>query len=306
MATPSASDLNRPLGVDRAFDQSSPSHDVDYGVRRDRFGKYLDGGAAAGTASWNHAGIPVAGYLFCRPRRNGGDDPAEQADGIIRSVRDMKQTAIMLDAEYDQTTAATISAAELQAIADACDASGIPTFGYWSTGTPPSRAIRHLRGVMAANYSRRPTPGSISGGCPVIAWQFTSRPYDRSVWFDDAAYTECFGRPAVPVPVPSTAGLDIATAEAYPMLDPVPATLHRVVDLPIGTIFRSFPSTSPDARQGVVTADGDHPDQPTRPFGYVAAVKGIAGWIVVKNGPVYVYVRRTDVAGIRSGDTEVT
>jgi hypothetical protein len=306
MADLHGSDLRLPLGVDRAFEQSAITHDVDFAHRRLAFGRYLDGGAKAGVEAWRRAHIPYAGYLFMRPRTGGGDDPIEQADVTFRRALLLGCTGIMLDVEYDRTTGGTASPAEVQAAINYLNGRphALPLIGYWSQGTAPAKPLRDLLGVMIANYSYRPTV-DISAGTKIVSWQFTSRPWDRSVWLDRAAFRTYFGKAAEPIPVPALPGLQLSTKERYPMFDPVPATLHRVVDLAVGTIFRSFPSTDPEARQGIVTAEGDHPEAPTRAFGYVGKALGISGWTLVKNGGRYVYVRTSDVVAIRTADVEV-
>lgn len=89
------------------------------------------------------------------------------------------------------------------------------------------------------------------------------------------------------------------------MTNLVPMTLHRVVDLPIGTIFRTLPDTK-SARYGIVTADPGE-GSTTLPFGLLGAGIGVpeSGWYHVANGDRGVWVRRTDVADVRTDDVNV-
>jgi hypothetical protein len=306
LASLTGADLRKPLGVDRAFHQSAITHDVDFAHRRITFGKYLDDGAFAGVEPWKRSGIPFAGYCFMRPRDGGGDDPVEQADVTYRRAMLLGCTGIMLDVEYDRTTGGTVSPAEVQAAIDYLNGrpKPLPLIGYWSQNVAPPHALRGLLGVMIANYSFRPRI-DVSAGTRVVAWQFTSRPWDRAVWLHGPSYETYFQHKWEPITVPPLPDLGISSKEHHPMFDPVPTTLHRVVDLRIGTVFREWPSTDPGSRQGIVTTDGEHPEAPTRPFGYVGKVMGIPGWTLVKNGARYVYVRTSDVVGVRTADVEV-
>lgn len=83
------------------------------------------------------------------------------------------------------------------------------------------------------------------------------------------------------------------------MTNLVPTTLHRVLDLPVGTVFHEFPSVD-SAKVGIV----DAPDATlaagqktgTKAFGYRGAAIGIPDWLDVANGDRGQWVRRSDLA----------
>ncbi len=304
-------DLNKfPVGADRAFNQSAPTHSISWGYRRAQYGSFLDAGAAVGLASWDRAKIPANCYLFCRPARV--DDPHRQAATFLATIRKLGRThSAVLDFETDSGRGfnnGVIAKADLQSIIDTLDAAGVLVVVYSNQSQYPT-GLKRVAARIVANYSFRPS-------VPHDAWQFTSStripgdptslPEDYDVWVELSTFRTIYpgsGPIVVPIPLPPT-----PNKERFPMNNLVPKTLHRVIDLPVGTVFHEFPSTDA-AKQGIVS----HADVPLAPgqaagtmaFGYEGAPIGVAGWEMVANGDRGVWVRSTDISAIRTADKNV-
>lgn len=301
-------DLNvTPLGVDRAFDQTQPTHDVDFAIRRARYGVGADGGFATGLSGWGRAGIPYSGYLFMRGK-DANVDATAQADALIRSLVAAGIKSAVVDWERDSGKGFDFgfpTVDDLQTVIDRLDAAGYPVMVYFSEGTAPGRKLRHVTAYWIANYVRKP---KIHADC----WQWTSTlrlgtdpgGIDRSVWLGGRDLFRAMfpgaGPVVVPVPTPPAAptGAD--------MTNLVPMTLHRVLDVPVGTVFRVSADPKAD-RQAVVGPDPNDPAAKTRAFGMLGAGIGTpeAEWYNVANGDRGVWVRRTDVTGVRTADITV-
>jgi hypothetical protein len=300
------------LGVDRALDQSSPSHDVDWAYRRARYSAFAeDVGYLAGMQSWAKAGIAAMPYLFLTPRSAYGHTPEQQAAALMASAQGSGQArAVVIDYETDSKPARPGSPAfnhglapkaELQAAVDHCDAAGALVVVYSNESQYPT-GLKHVAAHIVANYTHRPAVAH-------DAWQWTGgQPgdwVDRDIWFNGVTFALLFkGAPVkVAVPLPPT-----PHKERFPMLDLVPQTLHRVVDLPVGTVFRENPSVDAPIQGNVTHADaapaaGQTPG--TMAFGYRGQPIGVPDWLGVANGDRGVWVRAKDVAGIRTADKSV-
>jgi hypothetical protein len=304
-------DLNKyPVGADRAFDQRSPVHSISWGYRREAYGSFTDAGCAAGLTTWAKAGIPANCYLFARPAKV--DDPHRQAANFLKNIRVLGRThSAVIDYETDSGPGfnnGLISIADTQTIIDALDAAGVLVVVYSNEWQYP-RGLKRVAAHIVANYSQEPH-------VPHDAWQFTSDhripgdpaslPEDYDVWTNLSTFRDIYpglGPVVVPIPLPPT-----PNKERFPMTNETPKTLHRVVDLPVGTVFHEFPSVDA-AKQGIVT----HADVPlaagqkagTMAFGYEGDPMGVAGWIGVANGDRGVWVRGTDVAEVRVADKSI-
>lgn len=297
-------DLNvYPVGADRAFHQSTPTHSISWGYRRRCYGSWLDDGCAAGIAAWDRAGIPCNCYLFARPAHV--DDPHRQAEVFYRGMQAVGKThSAVVDYETDSGRGfnnGLISKADTQTIIDYLDARNVLVLVYSNEYQYPT-GLKRVAGRIVANYSQRPAKQH-------DAWQFTSDrripgdpvnpPEDFDVWTNLALFRDIYpggGPIVVPIPLPAT-----PNKERYPMINEVPKTLHRVVDLKVGVVFHEFPSVDA-AKVGIVQhadatqAPGQTPG--TMAFGYEGAAIGIPDWIMVANGDRGQWVRRSDLVPV--------